>query len=131
MLFYADFLNFKKEVHSISGCRYRAIDMGPVPNNFNSLFEYMATNNHIDITVTFFPNGSIGEQFKPNPKRAFDATLLSETELGTLQEVLAKFKNVKTSEIIELSQKEQAWEKNFKDGKKLISYIDAFRLVNV
>ena len=57
MLFYADFLNFKKEVQSISGCRYRAIDMGPVPNNFNSLFDCIAENDHIDITVTSFPNG--------------------------------------------------------------------------
>lgn len=131
MLFYADFLNFKKEVKSISGCRYRAIDMGPVPNNFNSLFDYMAENNHIDILVTSFPNGSIGDQFKPNAKREFDESKLSSSELETLREVLEKFKNVKTSEIIELSHKEEAWEKNFKDGKKLISYIEAFKLVNI
>ena len=51
--------------------------------------------------------------------------------METLNEVLAKFKNVKTSEIIELSHKEEAWEKNFKSGKKLISYIEEFKLVNL
>ena len=131
MLFYADFLNFKKEVQSISGCRYRAIDMGPVPNNFNSLFDYIAENDHIDITVTSFPNGSIGDQFKPNAKRAFDETKLAKEEIETLKEVVSKFKKVKTSEIIEISHKEEAWQKNFKSGKKLISYIDAFQLVNI
>ena len=131
MLFYADFLNFKKEVQSISGCRYRAIDMGPVPNNFNSLFDYIAQNNYIDILATSFANGSIGDQFKPNPKRQFDESKLSSTELETLKEVAAKFKSVKTNDIIELSHKEEAWEKNFKNGKKLISYIEAFKLVNI
>lgn len=131
MLFYADFLNFKKEVQSISGCRYRAINMGPVPNNFNSLFDYIAGNDHIDITVTSFPNGSIGDQFKPNPKRTFDETKLTKVEIETLKEVVTKFKKAKTPEIIEISHKEEVWKKNFNGGKKLISYIDAFQLVNI
>jgi putative zinc finger/helix-turn-helix YgiT family protein len=131
MLFYADFLNFKKEVQSISGCRYRAINMGPVPNNFNSLFDYIAENDHIDITTTSFPNGSIGEQFKPNPKRAFDETKLTKVEIETLKEVVSKFKKAKTPEIIEISHKEEVWKKNFDGGRKLISYVDAFQLVNI
>ncbi|MFM9839105.1 MAG: type II toxin-antitoxin system antitoxin SocA domain-containing protein [Cyclobacteriaceae bacterium] len=131
MLFYADFLNFRKEVNSISGCRYRAIDMGPVPNNFNSLFDYVATNNHIDIITTSFSNGSMGEQFMPTKERVFDETKLNPQEIETLRAVVAKFKKVKTNEIIELSHKEEAWEKNFKNGKRLISYIDAFKLVTI
>lgn len=131
MLFYADFLNFKKEVQSISGCRYRAIDMGPVPNNFNSLYDHISNNDHIDIFVTSFSNGSIGEQFVPNEKREFDNSILSSVEIDTLKEVVAKFKKVKTNEIIEISHEEEAWEKNFKNGKRLISYIDAFKLVNI
>jgi hypothetical protein len=131
MLFYADFLNFKKEVHSISGCRYRAIDMGPVPNNFNSLFEHISNNDHVDITVTSFPNGSIGEQFEPNENREFNGSVLSPTEIETLNEVVAKFKKIKTPEIIEMSHGEEAWEKNFRSGKRLINYLDAFKLVNI
>ncbi|WP_394351640.1 type II toxin-antitoxin system antitoxin SocA domain-containing protein [Lunatibacter salilacus] len=34
LLFYADFLMFKRSCFSISGVRYKAIDMGPVPFNF-------------------------------------------------------------------------------------------------
>ncbi len=131
MLFYADFLNFKKEVQSISGCRYRAINMGPVPNNFNSLFDYIAENDHIDIMVTSFPNGSIGDQFKPNAKRAFDETKLTKEEIETMQEVVSKFKKAKTPEMVEISHQEDVWRRNFDDGKKLISYIDAFQLVNI
>ncbi|NJK94516.1 MAG: SocA family protein [Bacteroidales bacterium] len=42
LLFYADFLHFKKTCFSISGVRYRAIDMGPVPNNFQSILNISA-----------------------------------------------------------------------------------------
>src|SRR5690606_37543690 len=34
LLFYADFLMFKQSCFSISGVRYSAINMGPVPHNF-------------------------------------------------------------------------------------------------
>jgi len=45
--------------------------MGPVPNNFNSIFEYMVNNDDVDIYQTEFPDGKIGEQFKPNSGRIF------------------------------------------------------------
>jgi DNA-binding transcriptional regulator YiaG len=131
MLFYADFLNFRKTVQSISGCRYRAIDMGPVPNNFNSLFDHISNNSHIHIIATSFPNGSIGEQFVPNDKRGVDTTILSPIEIETLREVVAKFKRATTNEIIEISHQEQAWEKNFKNGKSLINYLDAFKMATI
>ena len=131
LLFYADFCHFRKTGLSISGCRYRAIDMGPVPNNFNSIFEYIAERDDVDIYHTAFPNGSIGEQFKPHPKRGFDDTVFTEDELSTLKEVISKFGKTKTNEIIEISHEEETWEKNFKNGKKLISYIDAFKLKNM
>lgn len=128
LLFYGDFCHFRKTGLSISGCRYRAIDMGPVPNNFNSIFEHISERDEVDIYYTAFPNGSIGEQFKPHPKRGFNDTIFEEDELNTLREVVAKFGKINTKEIIEISHEEEAWQKNFRDGKKLISYIDAFKL---
>jgi uncharacterized phage-associated protein len=131
MLFYADFLSFKKKVQSISGCRYRAIDMGPVPNNFNSLFDHISNHNHVNIVSTSFPNGSIGEQFVPNEKREVDSSILSPDEIETLSEVVKKFKQTSTREIIEISHQEEAWEKNFKNGKSLINYLGAFKLETI
>lgn len=131
LLFYADFCHFRKTGLSISGSRYRAIDMGPVPNNFSSIFEHLAERNEVDIQYTAFSNGSIGEQFKPYPKRDLEENVFTEDELSTLKEVVAKFGKTKTNEIIEISHEEDAWKKNFKDGKKLISYIDAFKLKNL
>lgn len=128
LLFYADFLMFKRNCYSISGARYRAIDMGPVPNNFNSIFEYMANRDDIDIWEIEFPNGYTGEQFRPNLNRNFNSEIFSDEELKTLNVVSEKFKNTETSSIIKISHEERIWEENFNKGKKLISYKQSFDL---
>ncbi|TDG35236.1 DUF4065 domain-containing protein [Pedobacter changchengzhani] len=127
LLFYADFLMFKESCFSISGLRYNAIDMGPVPNNFQSIFEYLDNNNEIEIQTTEFSNGYTGEQFKTRKDRSFNPDLFSEDELKILMSVAATFKTTTTNEIIELSHLEEAWKKNEK-AKSLISYAYAFEL---
>lgn len=127
LLFYADFLMFKQSCFSISGLRYKAIDMGPVPNNFQSIFEYLANNHEIDIYTTEFPNGYTGEQFKSRKGRKFNADLFTESELNTLEKVASAFKETSTSDIIALSHLEEAWKRNEKE-RKVISYEYAFEL---
>lgn len=130
LLFYADFLMFKQSCFSISGVRYKAIDKGPVPNKFQSIFEYLANNNEIDIYTTEFSKGYSGEQFKARKDRPFNADLFSETELEVLNKVSTAFKTTKTSDIIELSHLEEAWKKNEKN-KSEISYEYAFELTQI
>jgi putative zinc finger/helix-turn-helix YgiT family protein len=130
LLFYADFLMFKQSCFSISGVRYKAIDMGPVPNNFQSIFEYLANKDEIDIYTTEFPNGYTGEQFKARKDRKFNAELFTENELETLEKVAKVFKETSTNDIIELSHLEEAWKKNAKE-KSVISYEYAFELNHI
>jgi putative zinc finger/helix-turn-helix YgiT family protein len=130
LLFYADFLMFKQSCFSISGVRYKAIDMGPVPNNFQSIFEYLANKNVIDIYTTEFPIGYTGEQFKSRKERTFNAGLFTENELNTLKKVANVFKETSTNDMIKLSHLEEAWKNNEK-GKKVISYEYAFELNQV
>ncbi|MFM6951633.1 MAG: type II TA system antitoxin MqsA family protein [Bacteroidota bacterium] len=127
LLFYADFFMFKQSCFSISGLRYNAIDMGPVPNNFQSIFEYLVNNEEIEIKITEFPNGYVGEQFKPKKGRVFNADLFAENEIYTLEKVANSFKETSTVEIIELSHLEEAWKRNEKK-KSVISYEFAFEL---
>ena len=127
LLFYADFLMFKQTCFSISGVRYKAIDRGPVPNNFQSIFEYLANKYEIDIFTTEFPQGYTGEQFKARNDRPFKADLFSENELIVLEKVATVFKPTSTNDIVELSHLEEAWKKNEKD-KSVISYEYAFEL---
>lgn len=130
LLFYADFLMFKQSCFSISGARYRAINMGPVPNNFQSIFEYLSNKSIIDIYTTEFPNGYTGEQFKARNDRKFNSELFSEDELETMEKVADVFKESSTNEIIEISHLEEAWKKNERN-KGVISYEFAFDLNNI
>lgn len=127
LLFYADFLMFKQNCFSISGMRYKAIEMGPVPINFQSIFEYLANKDEIDIFTTEFPQGYIGEQFKAKNNRPFKAELFSENELNVLEKVANVFKPTSTNQMIEISHLEEAWKKNEKN-KSVISYEYAFDL---
>ncbi len=47
-----------------------------------------------------------------------------------MKEVVAKFKGVKTKDLIEISHKEKAWKDNQKE-KKIISYRYAFELSEI
>ena len=127
LLFYADFVMHKQSGYSISGVQYRAIPMGPVPNNFNTIFEYLANNDDVDVYYTTFPDGGIGEQFKLNSKREFNSELFSENELLVLENIAERFKNTTTDGIIEISHKEKAW-KETKDEKRIIDYKYSFDL---
>jgi hypothetical protein len=127
LLFYADFTMHKQTGYSISGVQYRAIPMGPVPNNFNSIFEYMAKKDDVDIFYTSFPDGGTGEQFKPNSRKKFNPLLLTEMELKIMENIAERFKTTSTNEIIEISHQEKAWLEN-KEEKKLIDYRYSFDL---
>ncbi len=127
LLFYADFLHFKKTCFSMSGAEYVAIHLGPVPQNFNSIFEYAAIHNKIDITYREFSNGGVGESFSPNKDTSFNAGLFEEAELDVLKIVADTFKETSTREMIDISHEEPAWLENIGEMKK-IKYDYAFRL---
>ena len=114
----------KKEV------RYRAINMAPVPNNFQSIFEYLADKDEVSIVYIQFPQGYTGEQFKAYKERPFYPELFSELELKTLEHVAEIFQSTTTTDIIELSHMEGAWKSNEKN-KNLISYNYAFDLQHI
>ncbi len=130
LLFYADFSHYKQTGYSISGAEYKAIQMGPVPVNFGSIFEFAATGDFVDIAYQEFGNGGIGEALSPNASHPFDATIFEEEELKTIEQVAKKFEKLSTSEMVNISHDEQAWSENFAEKKK-ISYAYAFTLNHV
>lgn len=127
LLFYADFLMFKQSCFSISGMQYRAIEMGPVPINFQSIFEYLDNKNVIDVISNEISNGKTAEQFIARKDRPFNSTLFSKEELAVVQHVANVFDQDSTTKIIEISHREKAWTMNEKE-RKLISYRFAFDL---
>lgn len=125
LLFYCDFLNYKNEAVSISGTRYRAIDMGPVPNNYDSIFDYMESTGAI-IIKKYENELGYSKEFINN--REFNNELFTDKELEVLNKILNEFKGRTTKEIIERSHLEDGWKDNFDNGKSLIDYKYAFNL---
>jgi len=130
LLFYADFLSFRSSCFSMSGVKYRAIQLGPVPNNFNSLFEFIAKQNHIDIIQYDFGDDRVGDKFVAHPDRTFNSELFTEYEINILKDVEAKFKDSSSSIIVEFSHNEKGWIENI-ESKSLISYNYAFDISQI
>ena len=127
LLFYADFMMFSKTGYSISGAQYIAINMGPVPHNFNGLYEYFCKNSLVDIQYITFREGAVGEKFLPNPDKAFDRSIFSDSELEVLEKIAKRFETTSTNDIINLSHLEMGWIENEKE-KRVIDYRYGFDL---
>lgn len=119
LLFYADFLHFKKTGFSISGCSYRAIPYGPVPSHFHELFGLLQNQGYLRIEEELFPSGHIGERF--DPSLAFKKEGFSSTELESMEKVVHQFQDLRTKDLIEVSHTEEAWKANI-STRNLISY---------
>ncbi|MBF4506363.1 DUF4065 domain-containing protein [Flavobacterium sp. JLP] len=129
LLFYADFLNYKKSGYSISGTRYMAHNYGPVPIRFNGIFDYMTNKKIVDLQTEFYGDYT-GEKFISSPTKNFNSELFNEIELESLEEVVVKFKNCNASQIKDISHKEKAWIENEK-GKNKINYNYGFDLIHI
>lgn len=130
LLFYSDFLSFRSSCFSMSGVKYRAIQLGPVPNNFNSLFEFMDKQNHIDVVQHDFGEDRVGDQVIAHPGRTFNSELFTAFEIDILKDVMTTFKDSSTSRIVEFSHNEKGWIEN-NESKNLISYNYAFDISQI
>lgn len=124
LLFYSDFLHYKRFGCSITGLNYIAIDKGPVPKKYSTLYDQSEV---ICKKEVIFPNGYSGEQLIPKEDSIFNQEIFSESELLILREVGAKFKDISTNDIVETSHQEEAWIDNEK-LHNVISYDYAFSL---
>jgi len=129
LLFYADFGMFKKTGKSISGFRYAAIDMGPVPNNFRSLYEYLQNKNLLEIEYVAFKNGGTGEKIKKS-EYEFNPDKFTDAEMNILEGLAQKFEQTSSRQIIDLSHQEKGWKEN-RASKSIIDYEYGFDLVGV
>ncbi|WP_308990897.1 type II TA system antitoxin MqsA family protein [Mariniflexile litorale] len=130
LLFYSDFLHYKYEAVSMSGTRYRAIDRGPVPNNYDSIFDFMNREGDVNI-IEEERQWGFSKQFVSFKDRTFNSSLFSEIELEILNKVNNTFKDINTPDIVEISHTEDAWINNFHNGKSLIDYKYAFNIKNI
>lgn len=120
LLFYSDFLHYKRTGFSICGLSYRAIQLGPVPAEYDKLYVKLLDDNLFDVEfVPFKENGYMGEALKN--KIDFAPELFADTELKVLEEVCASLANKTSTEIVDISHREKAWIEN-ESKHELISY---------
>ena len=119
-MFYADFLNYKQRGISISGLEYQAIQYGPVPVHYDTIYDNI---DGIDKEIVISHN----MESTRLSCQSYDASVFTSEELEILKLVSDKLRPMTTQEVIEMSHVEEAWKDNRK-GNLLIPYSEAFDL---
>lgn len=117
LLFYADFLNYKRNLLSMSGIPYVRLPYGPVPLDHDLLLSSIEKNEMIDIEYEFINDYTI---INIKSLKQFDDTLFNEEEIEILQQVYNHFKSYGSVAISDFSHEEDGW-KNTED-REIISY---------
>lgn len=120
LLFYSDFIKYKREGYGLTGLEYRAITHGPVPIGYGEIY---SRAEGIEMEEFIYPNGTSGillqTQESPNME------IFSDEEKEILAEVSNLFKDYSAGKISEQSHQEKGWIEYFKE-KKTIPYSYAF-----
>lgn len=117
LLFYADFLSFKRHKSSITGAAYAHLPHGPVPDRFQTLIDFMEREGNVAISEQVFDGGG-GDVLTAT--RTPDTDCFSKNEIIILDVVVDKFKSFNTKQIRDISHEEAAY-KQTKQPEK-ISY---------
>lgn len=120
-MFYADFLHYRRHGRSISGLQYRAIQYGPVPEHYDTIYDNV--EGIIKENIISYDNESVRLRLTIEN----ETSVLSPEELDTLSIVSSALRPMKTSEVVELSHHEPAWQ-NYVEQHSMIPYCEAFEL---
>lgn len=104
---YLDFLKFKSDGISFSGCRYVVGDYGPFLDQYDKLFCYLKDINAVEAIMDFINNGEYFN-FKEEP----DTSLFSEKDIKFIKEITEKLGNLTPKELSEKTHNEfPGWSK--------------------
>lgn len=103
LLFYADFLSYRQYGTSISGLSYKALDYGPVPENWDRIYSQFDEIDQ-EQRMTGEKEGIV---LKTSEQP--DTATLTEAEQKILHTICTKFRNTSSSEISRISHNETAW----------------------
>ena len=121
LLFYADFIHYKKHGYGITGITYKALPFGPVPEHWGTLYSSLPG---IDMEEFVYPSGQSGIKLEATEN---SDNILNDSELNTIERVCSLFSNMSAGEISKTSHLEKGWIEN-KDNRSAISYQEAFGL---
>lgn len=106
LLFYADFLHYAEQGVSISGFPYARLDMGPVPERFQSVLAWMELVGVGRIEeVPMEPHNGEVLRALDHP----DNDVLSPSEIRVLKRVVEEIGDLSGGQLANLSHEEPAW----------------------
>lgn len=117
LLWYADFLMFKRNLVSISGTPYWNFQHGPVPKQHDLVLACMENLNLINVVED---EKDDYVYIKVTASEEFDDSVLDEEELKVLEDVDEFFRTFGSGRISEFAHKEAGWKETAK--KQVISY---------
>lgn len=109
LLWYADFVHFRKHSVSISGAQYIHLPYGPVPDDYLAYLYSLSAEEALSIEEMDMGNELVGENIRAMRKPAENILLSSGTALKVLQGVYTYFRTYSSKRISELSHKEEAY----------------------
>jgi putative zinc finger/helix-turn-helix YgiT family protein len=127
LLFYTDFINFQLHGYSVTGLQYKAIQRGPVPEFYETIYELAENEDYIRKEYKSLKSGHEGEVIHAVKDYKTMINLFTEEEVSTIKKVNSKYGKLKVSEIVDLSHNEKAWLHNISAEDK-ISYDYSFSL---
>jgi len=98
---------------SLTKLVYAHLPMGPAPNNHDFLLKLLEVAGVIEIKAELYKDDS--EIIKIYLKNDSNINILTEEELNIIKNVVEKYGNLSTEELIELTHKDEHW-KNTQDG---------------
>lgn len=122
LLFYADFLKYKRDGFGMTGLEYRAMQYGPVPLQYGEIYSHAAD---VEMEDFIYPNGTSG-QILTSTKMS-DMSVFSTKEIDVLTEISSRFRDVSAGAISEFSHREKGWQVCCAE-KGIIPYSYAFLL---
>ena len=124
LLWYSDFLNFKKASHSITGLPYLHLQYGPVPLHYDVYLAHFIQEGLLWAEEIDYGEGVMGEILKSLEEP--NLQLFTPHERGVLNRVLEIFKNMGARQIADCSHREEGYKQT--SHGELISYSWADKL---
>lgn len=121
LMFYADFNHYRKTCQSISGLQYRAMNFGPVPDHYATIYDNIPDLDKKLVEV----HDMVGTLLACADNN--DCGSLSDSEKESIDYVIERLKPLTVSEIIDASHQESAWQQSAV-SHALIPYDEAFDL---
>lgn len=121
LLFYADFIHYRRHGYGITGLTYKALPFGPVPDRWGALYGALSG---IEMGEYVYPSGLSGIRLEAIGD---GEDTLDEAERSTIERVCSLFSSINAGEISRISHLEKGWLDN-QDTRSAISYQEAFYL---